>query len=1334
MSTTNRMVAGYELLERIGSGDEGLVYKARCVTPANPSLQVGDAVVIKARYKLGDAPEGLEPLHRLVETMRTFPHPNVIAYKDGVVLDETAGPLACIVAEHLTGETLRQRLTRQRGGLPWEDVSAIFRACAEALTFVNGCGIWHRVLTPSQIFLLADGTVKVAGFDMQGWGSPDEPVAREESYVLDYLAPEFATVPDFKGNERSQVFSFAVCLYEALTGELPFEPPLAGSFEAYLQRWRGAEPPLPRAVHGIFRVLLNSRNFLETALLPEPEKRHATLLETTACFKSLRYRIIRHKDAEEYKLVDVIGRGGYGIVYRALRQSDGRAVAFKHLSIASGADRFKREAKLLSATRHPNVVEFMDFFSIKSAAADEQMFLVMELLEGMPDWALTGRIKAAGAGLDVDEMVPLFVGYLNGLQYLHDQHIIHRDIKPGNLYAPRGHPQGGKLIDLGVARDVSGTQTGGIVPGTWDYMAPEFFSDPTQRGSPASDLYALGLALYEAVVGLPALPRLPLADREAIVELVNRIKKPTPIDFSHAVFQEYPWLAAIVRRCLERDRRRRYQAADDMRVDLQAGLASGQMPAKVTEFPTRPSGAGISAEFTTPTMPPMERPAQTPVLPSPPLTHVSGTPVPASPPPARRGAGSGWLAAAACAAAAAGGGYWWTTHRGGEAPVKQPTASVRVTNGIEVATGGAVVPPSATTAGVTNGFVAKPQPPPPETEPLELPAPVVVVPAVTAEVARVVPPPVPTPASPATNGPAAQAERLLVRIPVKPGTNGADFAALDVAARAYTNLVATTWPPADAGQRSTQLAALSNALANAVGAWLDAWREDGLRQIRAGGEATGALQRLTDLPRTAPTLARLAGARPVEAGAALRNLASARKAFSDALAGLRADLARAVPLEQHAAHLQALARRLADARGRDWREVTAAERDEKLALLDRQLQQAVVEHFRQLSDAARRVFDQRGDLAPWQARLAQLNAGMPELVALAREDYQRTVALFDGWTVGRAAFESGLQELIRVVPNDPRPEAQRLQAAFAGLQRLRGRSWTGLPAEERDAQLRKADDALQSRATRELERLRDAAVSAARQGATGNPARDALRGLPADAPDVVRVVGDAYKTALAEVDALDLGGRLVAAIRGGERTCAVPAGAPVSQAAFDGLLEQAAVVRAGLELQNCFVDDKPIQQFVAAVGSLWTAAQGVEAPLGEQVRAAVWDVIHAQLVTQAQWTVSAACMSRSPAQQTVTRHEFLTMLFRVQASTERVAGLTETDPLRQTVCQLCHPPFSRAAIFEFSPAEQAGLAALPWLQAEVARMELANGNGRTEAVTGESAGAGPADGQVGKAL
>jgi hypothetical protein len=165
--------------------------------------------------------------------------------------------------------------------------------------------------------------------------------------------------------------------------------------------------------------------------------------------------------------------------------------------------------------------------------------------------------------------------YLAALQFMHENSrpIIHRDIKPGNLYAPAGQPGKGKIFDLGVARDVSGTVTVGGVPGTLDYMPPEFSKAGGDRGSPQSDIYALGLCLFESLSGKPVYDRLPADMNAAWIAFRQRLRKPLELSFDADAFRQYPRIKGVILKALAPRPDDRYRSAAVMRQDIENILA-----------------------------------------------------------------------------------------------------------------------------------------------------------------------------------------------------------------------------------------------------------------------------------------------------------------------------------------------------------------------------------------------------------------------------------------------------------------------------------------------------------------------------------------------------------------------------------------------------------------------------------------------------------------------------------------------------------------------------------------------------------------------------------------
>jgi serine/threonine protein kinase len=208
--------------------------------------------------------------------------------------------------------------------------------------------------------------------------------------------------------------------------------------------------------------------------------------------------------ADRYELTELLGRGGMADVHRAEDTVLEREVAVKllrmHAASESDRARFGDEMQLLAALDHPFLVAVLD----AGVTEDDQPFLVLELVEGR---SLAQHCQAGP--VSGHRLAPVGAELAVVLGYVHDRGIVHRDIKPGNiLVGGDGHV---KLADFGIARmlgDTSGHTLTGTTVGTAAYLAPEQVrGEPV---SPASDVYALGLVLLEALTGRRAYTGAPL--------------------------------------------------------------------------------------------------------------------------------------------------------------------------------------------------------------------------------------------------------------------------------------------------------------------------------------------------------------------------------------------------------------------------------------------------------------------------------------------------------------------------------------------------------------------------------------------------------------------------------------------------------------------------------------------------------------------------------------------------------------------------------------------------------------------------------------------------------
>lgn len=195
--------------------------------------------------------------------------------------------------------------------------------------------------------------------------------------------------------------------------------------------------------------------------------------------------------AGRYSVLEPISAGAMGAVYRAHDSETGKDVALKHLTDTRHAARFDIEARLLSQLRHPRVVRVLDHFDEPTGR-----YLVMELIRG-DDLGIVLK-KRGNPGLPLSEALDLAREACEALQYVHEQQIVHRDVKPQNLI---DSSHGTVLVDFGVARELEEDDPGTVGIGTPRFMAPEVFAGGTV--SPRSDVFGIAATLWTLITGKP---------------------------------------------------------------------------------------------------------------------------------------------------------------------------------------------------------------------------------------------------------------------------------------------------------------------------------------------------------------------------------------------------------------------------------------------------------------------------------------------------------------------------------------------------------------------------------------------------------------------------------------------------------------------------------------------------------------------------------------------------------------------------------------------------------------------------------------------------------------
>ncbi|HET8864006.1 MAG TPA: protein kinase [Solirubrobacterales bacterium] len=337
-----------------------------------------------------------------------------------------------------------------------------------------------------------------------------------------------------------------------------------------------------------------------------------------------------------YDLGDRLGSGGMSNVYRATDLTLERTVAVKILAEHLSDDerfvaRFRREALAVAKLIHPNIVQVYD-----TGIDEGRHYIVMEYVEGRSG----AQILQRQGPLDPETAAEAGVQACAGLDYAHRRGIIHRDVKPGNLMVVGGPVGGGpmtvKLTDFGIARALAQTritQVGSVV-GTAAYLAPEQVRG--EEATPATDVYALGVVLYQFLTG-----RLP-HEGSTLAELAVRQQNERPLPpstYNEAVPET---LGGAVLRALEGDPARRYASADELAGGLQLGLQGEDVTLPLDDDGTAATSV-LGGEEATRRLDQTERTEWRPASPSRRPAPRAPQPAPAlppiaPPPPKKRGA------------------------------------------------------------------------------------------------------------------------------------------------------------------------------------------------------------------------------------------------------------------------------------------------------------------------------------------------------------------------------------------------------------------------------------------------------------------------------------------------------------------------------------------------------------------------------------------------------------------------------------------------------------------------------------------------------------------------
>lgn len=569
-------LGSYRIIKILGSGAMAVVFHAE-------DLQLGREVALKVlRPAMAQGGLARRRFLREARTMASLDHDHIVAVFQ---VDEDRG-LPFLAMPLLKGETLHERLRRQKESTPpWLSIAEavrIGREIAEGLAAAHDRGLIHRDIKPANIWLetrpedssraISGGRVKLLDFGIVRVADDEERLTASGVLVGTpaFMAPEQAFGDRI--DSRCDLFSLGCVLYRMATGQLAFNGP---NSPAIVNALKHREPPPPREINSELPNALSE--LIQKLLAKDREHRPRTARDVVDALRSIEQAGISAKKRApqvesppsagrdgslpregsqfgRYRIVRRLGQGAMGTVFLASDTKIDRQIALKipHLtpgdSMKTELARFHQEARAAARLMHPNICTVYDFGEINGVTYATMAFVDGELLS---ERIRRERMPPADA-------VQLVQTIARAMSYAHRHGVIHRDLKPANIMLDRqGNP---KIMDFGLARRTDSQATRltavGETLGTLAYMAPEQLLGEMHSIGPQSDVYSLGVILYEAIAGSRPLDG-------SFSDLVSKLLKeePRPV-YEHVASLRGMRVDGILRKALAKTCAARFASMD----------------------------------------------------------------------------------------------------------------------------------------------------------------------------------------------------------------------------------------------------------------------------------------------------------------------------------------------------------------------------------------------------------------------------------------------------------------------------------------------------------------------------------------------------------------------------------------------------------------------------------------------------------------------------------------------------------------------------------------------------------------------------------------------------